>query len=377
MSIQSEIDHLYIGKIPSYNDKIDSTDINYQERLKNNLTITTFEPIGYNINLSSTGVGGMWGANGEKNEQKLIKQSIYKIGSELNTSFKLNDKAISTTSALNNWLNMQKQVLPGSALTNACKSFSIIATNDSTVNETISNDYTANKINDAPSMLGAISSSLAKGWDSAKGLAGLTAASTTSLDSTAMISFLKEKNNVTSGNQLYALLLSQAIGIQTALPKIWQRSDYNNTSSFTIKLISPSGREKDVRKHIIAPLTLLTLACSPITFDGVSYGYPPIWKIHAKGLLNINLAAITAMVITRGGQDTLFNNKNQPTNIDVRITVEPLVNGFATALMDSVTYEPDANGHVSMLVANPKAITESLISNKRTKSFELKPLILT
>ena len=43
--------HIYIGKIPAYNSRINDPNIQYEKRLLNNLTVTKFEPIAYRINL--------------------------------------------------------------------------------------------------------------------------------------------------------------------------------------------------------------------------------------------------------------------------------------------------------------------------------------
>ena len=43
--------HIYIGKIPAYNSRINDSTIQYEKRLLNNLTVTKFEPIAYRINL--------------------------------------------------------------------------------------------------------------------------------------------------------------------------------------------------------------------------------------------------------------------------------------------------------------------------------------
>jgi hypothetical protein len=36
--------HIYIGKIPAYNSRINDSTIQYEKRLLNNLTVTKFEP---------------------------------------------------------------------------------------------------------------------------------------------------------------------------------------------------------------------------------------------------------------------------------------------------------------------------------------------
>ena len=360
---------LVIGKIPSYNSAIrGTTGIDYDNRLLNNLTVTAFEPIGYSLDLFGK------------------SDSLYKMGKEIKSVAKsISDGTnpiidmpggttiINTYTALRQWQQMQE-----SLGIDVFDSFKIISTNDSTITESLSNGYKTNAVED---LLNTMSQNKLVNTLSTVGSKYIP-----SMDTTSALSLLNglqdmAKNNF-SGNfgQAASVLFGKAIGIQTAFPKIWDRSEYNNTSSLTIKLVSPSGHKDDVDNFVIKPLQRILLAASPITFDGISYGFPPLWKVEAKGLLNMKLAGITMVSISRGGPDTLFNRYNQPTNIDVRVVVEPVVQGFATPMSKNITDEINpVTGNTSMIVQSPNAITKPMLNQYIIKdtSIELKTLILT
>lgn len=125
---------MIIGKIPGYNSKTrGNTGVDYENRLLSNLTVVNFVPIGYSINLMG-------------------KENIYKIGSNIipfadiqnNKDINTSGKTISSYTALTQWRNMQS----GSSLEGETiyDSFKIVTTNDSTITETLSNNYDDNAI---------------------------------------------------------------------------------------------------------------------------------------------------------------------------------------------------------------------------------------
>ena len=70
--------HIYIGKIPAYNSRINDPTIQYEKRLLNNLTVTKFEPIAYRINLDlSTAKAAIEGVvNPHLNKNGEIKEDV-------------------------------------------------------------------------------------------------------------------------------------------------------------------------------------------------------------------------------------------------------------------------------------------------------------
>lgn len=359
---------MIIGKIPGYNSETikNANGISYTDRLLTNLTIAEFTPVGYSINLA-----GGWGG-----DLKNIGNKIYRLGSNISTMNdannalieKVNFDYVSTYTAMKQWHQMQKV-----AGEEERDFFKIICTNDSSITETLSNGYTDNILDKMAEGLQNKDSALGK-------LSKLATAGyqiSASLDTNAAISMLGSWNSMTGTNQFMNLIASKMVGIQSAFPKVWRDSNYNNTSSFTIKLVSPSGHPDDIDAFIIKPLKHLILAASPITFDGIAYGYPPLWKVQAKGLVDMKLAAIITLSIARGGQDTVFNRYNQPTNIDVRIVVEPIVQGFATPLTMGLDDTADQYGGVKMIVQNPNSIMNPMLNKSiQDSSIELKPLNL-
>jgi hypothetical protein len=362
---------MVIGKIPGYNSAINgNSNINYENRLLNNLTVTHFTPVGYSIDFGGAG-------------------SIYRIGKDLKPSNSLNNSgilnesgflsslninAVSTYSALSQWKDMQLGI--GLKDPNIIESFKIIATNDSTIMETLSNQYRDNYLEDLASkftnnsVLSAVSTGFTKAMPS--------------LDTSAALGILSTLNGVKSDalpsgvvQQTASVLFGKMIGIQSSFPKIWDRSNYNNTSSLTIKLVSPSGHPKDVMKYVIEPLRYLILAASPVTFDGITYGFPPLWNVEAKGMISMKLAGISALSISRGGPDTVFNKDNQPTNIDVRMVVEPVVAGFASPMSTTINNEINPDGYTHMIVQNPNSIINPMSNDSlQDSSIQLKTLVL-
>lgn len=368
---------MVIGKIPGYNSAINgNSNINYENRLLNNLTVTQFEPIGYSMDFFSSGSLYRMGMD-LKTDENIQNSTLNsdKLGGVLDLGVNI----VSTYSALTQWRTMQEMV--GLANTDIIDSFKIVATNDSTIMETLSNSYTDNQIDQ-----------MANKFADNKFLSAISTGFTKlapSIDTSAALGILSNANNVVksgvdgidgitaSMGQATNALIGKMIGIQSAFPRIWDRSSYNNTSSLTIKLVSPSGHPDDVIKYVIDPLRYLILAASPVTFDGITYGFPPLWKVEAKGMISMRLAGISALSISRGGPDTIFNNLNMPTNIDVRLVVEPVVAGFATPMISGLDGEADATGHLKMIVQHPRSILDPMQNKGMVDtSIELHPLVL-
>ena len=109
--------HIYIGKIPAYNSRINDPTIQYEKRLLNNLTVTKFEPIAYRINLDlSTAKAAIEGTlnpfldkNGEiKDDAKAgvsnqtkdtPKYGLYTLGKTLSDKSPIRRPQVSTSGA--------------------------------------------------------------------------------------------------------------------------------------------------------------------------------------------------------------------------------------------------------------------------------------
>jgi hypothetical protein len=318
-----------IGKVPGYNTQINKKErgINYEERLKNNLTTINLRPTGYLVDfgqisatlLKSLGLKNTTGSD--------TTNGLYEMGGLTPLQSVPLVDGTSTKTAVRLWhellwhndmSNSSDKNLPAD-LTSNIDELRILATNDSTMSEVFGNTF---EMSSAEKLTNSIS-----GLPISQKVQQIKKGA--SLDSTYGLKLLSENNG---DNALLNLGAGKALGIQTALPKEWTRSEYTNSLQLMIKLVSPSGHPDAIKKYILEPLKMLILATAPISYDGLNFGYPTLWEVEAEGLMSIPLAGISAMTITRGGNETQFNQYNQPLNVDVRLTIEPLINGFVASM---------------------------------------------
>jgi len=349
---------LVIGKIPGYNPKIQGPVSSkkapqYSERLKNNLTRVILTPTGYNILFGDLpkGIGAdkaTANAAADAANGKLTKDvtELYQIGPKKSSGL------FGTKNALEFWHQIVHSSYPDTNdKTRTVDQMEILCTNDSTMTEAFGNEYGLSTIEELANKLGNTSfgqtaQTIKKGvtFDSQAGLKLLGATDNTS---DAMI----EKN------QFLNLIAGKTLGIQTSLPKEWKSSSYTNSLQLMIKLVSPAGDPASIKEYILKPMQFLIMMTAPITFNGITYGYPPIFDVKAEGMMNIKLGVISNMTITRGGNETQFNRFNQPLNVDVRITIDPLVNGYATPIIENAKLKAEDLEH--FLVTNPKMLRDS------------------
>lgn len=119
-------------------------------------------------------------------------------------------------------------------------------------------------------------------------------------------------------------------GKHIGLPKVWSSSDYNPAINLNIKLVTPYGSPRAVRRFLIEPLAYLLLLTSPISENGITYGYPSSLYIKAYGIATIKCGYIENVSIRRGGADLTYNQYRQPMMLNITVTVRPQVQGFAS-----------------------------------------------
>jgi len=387
-NITGDTNYIVIGKIPGYNTNINknipisgakSEKINFEDRLKNNLTTIRLRPTGYHINfdlmqndLVKKALNALGNTTSLTPAEVAAKaaakgKGVYEIGANIHLGKVLKDAAatatsnqitLSTTTAVKNWQHLVQGNVPShSAFVNELR---VLATNDSTMTEVFSNDFQMSTAEKIANSVG--------DWKVAKTAKFLKKSVT--VDSNTGLQMLSNSDKAETLN----LLAGKILGIQTSLPKEWFKSDYSNSLQLMIKLVSPSGDDASIQEYILKPLKFLILATAPITFDGINFGYPTLWEVLADGMMDIQLAGISAMTITRGGAETQFNRFNQPLNIDVRLTIEPLINGFA-ALSGASTYEPPKDGVIAsmyknFMVPNPGQLDASMSASNSSTSYK-------
>jgi hypothetical protein len=245
------------------------------------------------------------------------------------------------------------------------KSLRLVAANDSTFNEVFSNSFDAENTitslyNGAKNVLGA----------SQKGTMGMLNSmmrGAKSLDSMAMQDLLAGiyKGVDKTGFSTLADLVSGAVlGMNIAAPQMWSGSSYSSTLTTFIKLVSPTGQPECIKKNILEPLMYLVAAASPITSYGIVYGYPLMWQVQAQGITNFRIGSIAALSIIRGSFETTFTKALQPTIIDVRLTIIPLLTDFAVQTMaagdDKNIYKGDNPTYLG--VQNPADIARGTMN---------------
>jgi len=333
---------IIIGKIPGYNSKIQKLGndrIDYNERLKNNLTRVVLTPTGYKVNF-----GQLPQEIDPNSNEKRSVTTLYKIGPKEKT-----DAGVaSTRGALESWKNMLNGSF-NSKTELAVDTMEILCTNDSTMTESFGNEFGISTIESLSNKIG----------DSVIGQTMQTLKKGVTFDSQAGLELLSANDNLMGKNQFMNLIAGKALGIQTSLPKEWKTSSYTNSLQLMIKLISPSGDTASIQEYILKPLQFLILMTAPITYNGVTFGYPPIFDVKADGMMNIKLGVISNMTISRGGNETQFNRFNQPLNIDVRITIDPLVNGYASPVYNDENTKLSPNEIDSFLITNPNMLKDS------------------
>jgi hypothetical protein len=308
-------DTAVIGRIPGYNSNIDGDGKFAQELLKG-VTFIDLLPSSYKAAVEFQNNEGIVEAF-KNGASKLFKaKSLFQTDS--NASTKL-------------FAGILKQMessldIPGFS---NVKKLRIVAANDSTFTETLSNDFSEKNalVQLGQSIVeknGFIASTARAAQFITKGVKGYSYSQLQSLVSSAY-----QSTGANANNAWMNLLMGAAFGMNLAAPSSWGGSQYTSTLNVFIKLISPVGSPECIRHNIIKPLLYLVAAASPITAHGLMYGFPLLWSIDAKGIAQFRLGAIAALTIIRGSYETTFNANLQPTVVDVRLTIVPLLNDFA------------------------------------------------
>ncbi len=315
-----------IGRIPGYNINIDATHEFEQELLKG-LTYIDLYPTSYTDSLglrdlTKAGSLSFFGEQlGKLFESPGLVQSVPPAKSAT-------VDGQDPSSAL--FKSVLKRMEDDFGLTKGfakVDSIRMVAANDSTFTEVFSNSFGEENV-----ITSLFESS--KRMMNALPVVGQVLKTAKSFDSMAMqdlVGFAHSNIHETSGSSTFASLLSGvALGLNVAAPKMWSASQYDSTLTLFIKLISPTGQPECIRKNILEPLLYLIAASSPVTAYGVVYGYPLMWQVHAHGITNFRIGSIAALTIVRGSFETTFTKSLQPTVVDVRLTIIPLLTDFAS-----------------------------------------------
>lgn len=126
-------------------------------------------------------------------------------------------------------------------------------------------------------------------------------------------------------------------GGRMIFPQMIDDVRYDKSISCAVKFISPYGNKLSIFLRCYVPIMHLLAMALPKQLAENMYTYPFLIRVFQKGWFNCDLAAMTELEITRGGQDeTGWTIEGLATEWDAKFTVTPLY----SQLMVSSTQNP-------------------------------------
>jgi len=331
---------IIIGKIPGYNSVVDPKGY-FSKQLLRDVTYIDLFPATFSLNTSSLdttmkllagqttlsdGIDKIFNeaylykyTSGKQSlTHGIFKSVLINIAEDLRKTWAELDIAQDTVGLSNE--DYKSKVISLINDFTASDAIRIIAANDSTFTETISNNFSDNSVLDQLA-----EAAFLKGGGVAQGVAKITS----NLQKLSYNAAMDALSTFSTRSSLFDVLTGKALGIQFSSPKVWMDSNYASTLSLFIKLASPSGHPLDVFENIVLPIMALMGAGAPLTKTGVSYGFPLLWDVRAYGITRFKVGALAAMTISRGSYETVFNYNKQPLVVDVRLNIIPLIQDFA------------------------------------------------
>lgn len=290
-----------IGRLPGYNTNID-TNGQFVSQLLKGLTFIDLIPTSYRASIGAT-------------------DAITNLGALLSkgTPFSHMSGETEPTKIFKNVLKGMEAGLKLDGGFADVNSIRIIGANDSTFTENLANSFDGVNV---------IDTGLAAAKSRAKeGAIGKLVSAIKSYNHENAVKIFTDQSM--ANNTLTQIAKGTLMGVNFARPSTWQQSQYTSTLTMFIKLVSPSGHEECIKRNILAPIMYLLAAGSPLTVHGFAYGLPMLWDVRAHGITRFKAGSIAAMTISRGSFETTFNDKYQPTVIDIRLTIIPLLQDFA------------------------------------------------
>jgi hypothetical protein len=312
-----------IGKIPGYNINIDSQK-EFEKNLLKGITFIDLLPMSYKANAEVSG------------------SSIQSVLNNLEKVFNspgifTQDSSVASSMFTAVLKRMQESFGLDNSFSEGIKGLRIIAANDSTFTETLTNDYGAGN------SLVAMAKDLFNGASqrfvpdevvkavgiAQKGMQGYSHAEMIQLAGNAYQILNEGAGGTHAPAGLADILTGAFFGMSFAAPSMWAGSSYQSNLTCFVKLVAPVGTPECIQKNILEPILYLLAASSPLTAFGSMYGFPLLWQIQAKGITEFRLGGIASMSVIRGSFETTFNHLLQPTVVDVRLNIVPMLNDFA------------------------------------------------
>lgn len=108
------------------------------------------------------------------------------------------------------------------------------------------------------------------------------------------------------------------------VPEVWSNYSYDRSFTFTIQLRSRYGDPLSIFQSIYLPMLMLLVLASPRRAGEGTYTQPYCVKAICKGHLHVPMGMITNISVTRGRDRFGWNTSDQPTSVDVNLTIKDL-----------------------------------------------------
>jgi len=334
-----------IGRIPGYNKNIDANGEFSKELLKG-LTVIDLRPMTYTF--------------GEELKNQDFSAYFKNIPKILDSTGLFKQDDFISKKIFHEILRRMRDGFNLSSQFANIDMIRILAANDSTFTETFSNSYgEENAISSIADSLTSKTGKIAAGLKVLqKGLKSYSHAEMINLAGNMAAGL----NTATGHANMSEIMAGAAFGMDMAVPSMWNGSNYTSNLTLFIKLVAPVGTPECIQKNILEPIMYLLAASSPLTYNGIMYGFPLLWDIQAQGITNFRIGGIQNMSLIRGSFETTFNHLLQPTVIDVRLTLVPLLNDFAVQTNSSPKNIYDKQERPYLGVQNPADINQGLMN---------------
>lgn len=130
-------------------------------------------------------------------------------------------------------------------------------------------------------------------------------------------------NSITNGalSDIEMGIQATITGANLIYPLIWQDSKFSKSYSASFTFTSPYGTPEAIFQYVYLPFCiLLALACPRQVGGSTAYAAPMILKIDAPGHFTSDLAAISDMSWTIGGNDQYFSKDGLPLSITCNVS---------------------------------------------------------
>jgi len=353
-----------IGRLPGYNKNID--DNGFTENLRKGITYIDMYPSSYVANAEFSNINGgkipasldeLNKAFGTAVGNLFTKPGLFALSPP--AADPISSKSDPSGALFKNMLTRMKTAFALSGDFDSKEAIRIIAANDSTFTETFTNTF--DKENPVVEQYNRLKGNATR-------VLGVFQKGAQALSHAGMMNLIGSvSQGLKTGNvgaTFDELMTGAMFGLNIAAPIQWTNSEYNSVLNLFVKLVSPTGEAECIRRNILEPLLYLVAAASPITTYGIVYGYPLLWQVQAQGITSFRLGGIAALTFTRGSFETTFNMELQPTIVDVRLTIIPLLKDFAAQTLlsgdvDSIYKQPQYLG-----VQNPADIYRGTMNTK-------------